>query len=788
MDRELTSPYRAAILAGFVALLSYLAAAIGGALSPAGSLSPLWPGCAFVVAVLLCTPRKIWPALIAAGLAGFFLYDMRIGLPLRSTGLLLVADTVEILVASLGVGYTLGGIPRLNSIKRLALYSLFAVLLAPALGAFIGAVALGVNYWIMWRVSFFSEALALLTLTPAILGYVNTAFTRIYKSVGYYCEAVMMIAGLVVLGYFIFIIAGGQNRPALLYSLVPFLLWSALRFGTVGTCTSMLVVAFLSIWGTVHGGGLFNGSRPFSNVLSLQLFLLFAAVPFTTLAALVEERRGAEQALRDSEAHAHAKARELEAVLDAVPVAVLISSDIKCERITANRTGCELFRLPPGANASKSAPGDQRPTFRILIDGVEVPTEELPIQRAAATAKEMLGISETVVFEDGTERKLISNAVPLIGEDGRPYGAVAAMLDVTERHKADKALRESESRFRTMADTAPVLIWMSGPDKLCTYFNKPWLDFTGRSIDSELGKGWADGVYSEDLQQCLDTYTLAFDRREEFRMEYRLRRHDGEYRWVLDIGVPRFSQDRSFIGYIGVGVDVTERKLADETLASVNRKLIEAQERERARIARELHDDVCQRLALLSGGLEQLPQVNPTLAAEVSDYMDGLKKQISEIASSLQSLSHELHSSNLEYLGLVPAIRGFCREFGQHQNVQIDFNAHDLPSPLPPGLSLCLFRVLQEALHNSVKHSGVRHSEVQLWAISGEVHLMVKDSGLGFDSEAAKQGRGLGLVSMQERLKLLNGTLAITSQPMQGTIIHARVPLSSGREAMQVAG
>ena len=140
--------------------------------------------------------------------------------------------------------------------------------------------------------------------------------------------------------------------------------------------------------------------------------------------------------------------------------------------------------------------------------------------------------------------------------------------DVTERKRAEAELRESEARFRLVADSAPVMIWMSGTDKLCTYFNKPWLDFTGRSIDQELGNGWAEGVDPEDLQRCLDTYTQAFDRREAFRMEYRLRRHDGEFRWVLDIGVPRFNPDGSFAGYIGSCIDVTEQRRSRRATAS----------------------------------------------------------------------------------------------------------------------------------------------------------------------------------------------------------------------------
>jgi PAS domain S-box-containing protein len=502
---------------------------------------------------------------------------------------------------------------------------------------------------------------------------------------------------------------------------------------------------------------------------------------------------------------------------------------------------------------------------------------------------------------------------------------ISAIRDATARvlaeelKRSETILRESEERFRLVADTAPVLIWMSGTDKLCTYFNKPWLDFTGRSLEQERGNGWAEGVHPEDFQRCLDTYTQAFDRRDKFRMEYRLRRHDGEYRWILDVGVPRFNQDGSSAGYIGIGVDVTERrraeevvresedklrllldstaeaiygidlehrctfcnpaclrilgydridqvlgknmhdllhhscadgtlfpvgecrvhrvtqtgegvhaedevlwrangtsfpveywsypqrrgqqvvgavvaflditerKLAEAALANVSRKLIEAQEQERTRIGRDLHDDIGQRLSLLAVELQQLHE-NSLILPEVRRRIGELQKQTSEIVTDIQSLSHELHSAKLQYLGIAAAIRGFCKEFGEQQKVEIDFSSHDLPSRLSPDISLCLFRVLQEALHNSAKHSGVRHFEVRFWGTSDEIHLTIKDSGAGFDREAAKTSRGLGLISMEERLKLVKGTLSINSQPKRGTTIDARVPLNSGSDPMRAAG
>jgi formate hydrogenlyase transcriptional activator len=149
---------------------------------------------------------------------------------------------------------------------------------------------------------------------------------------------------------------------------------------------------------------------------------------------------------------------------------------------------------------------------------------------------------------------------------GRVRKLRGTLQDITERRQAEEELRLSEKRFSTLADTAPVMIWMSGPDKLCTYFNRGWLDFTGRTMEQELGNGWAKGVYSEDYAACLGVYESASDRREPFQMEYRLRRHDGVFRWIYDTGTPRFSAGGDFLGYLGTCIDIADRKEGEENL------------------------------------------------------------------------------------------------------------------------------------------------------------------------------------------------------------------------------
>jgi PAS domain S-box-containing protein len=390
-----------------------------------------------------------------------------------------------------------------------------------------------------------------------------------------------------------------------------------------------------------------------------------------------------------------------------------------------------------------------------------------------------------IIRPSGEVRSLFSRGHVFTDSMSRPIRMVGIAIDITERKRVAEALRESEERFRMVANTAPVMIWMSGPDKLCTYFNEPWLEFTGRPLEAELGNGWAEGVHPEDVASCVDKYSKAFDRRERFQIEYRLRRHDGEYRWVLDIGVPQFKSDGSFAGYIGSCIDISERKLADEAISSVSRRLIEAHEEERTRIARELHDDINQRLALLEIDLEQMDTASLSLSASLN--IKAFQQRLSEVASDVQGISHRLHSSKLEYLGLAAAIRSFCKELSERQKVRINFTCDCTARTLPPEVSLCLFRVAQEALLNCVKHSGVRDFEVDLTELGEKIQLTVSDSGVGFDLMKTSHHTGLGLISMHERVRLIKGTISILSEPMKGTRVQVRAPVSACMESARAA-
>jgi len=227
-------------------------------------------------------------------------------------------------------------------------------------------------------------------------------------------------------------------------------------------------------------------------------------------------------------------------------------------------------------------------------------------------------------------------------------------------------------------------------------------------------------------------------------------------------------------GILVFAEDITRRKHLEEEVLGMSRKLIESQEQERARIGRELHDDINQRLAMLMLELEQL-QENPS---EIQPRVTELRRQLAEVSNDVQALSHDLHSSKLEYLGVVAGMKSWCKEFAERQKMEIDFRS-DVSGILPLAVGLSLFRVLQEALNNALKHSGVRRIEIQLREERSRIHLVIRDSGRGFDVEAASQGKGLGLTSMRERVRLVNGTISIESKSMGGTVIRVRVPFES---------
>jgi PAS domain S-box-containing protein len=623
------------LLACLVITLSYLAARLGGAviLRPQ-MVSPLWLGNVFLVSVLLLFPRPIWPVLLTAGLAGFVLYDLQAGDPTPSIIWLILSNAVEVLIATFFLRRSFDGVPRLNSVKALAKYSFYGVFLAPFVGAFLGALSAKSNYWTSWKVAFFSEALGFLTLLPAILGWTREISAWAQKSRTYYLEAIALLVALVILGSLAFAAPGKASPPALLYSLVPLLLWSALRFGSTGVSTSMIAIAFVSIWGAVHGRGPFSEPGQSINVLSLQLFLVFAATPFMFLAALVEERQHGQDKLRESE---------------------------------------ERFRL-------------------------------------AAQAGRMFAY------------------------------AWDAKTDVLVRSEQSKQILGIDAATPT----------------------------TGQQIFAK--------VHPDDQERLTDAVTKLSPEKPFLEISYRMIRPDGTVIWLGRSSRAHFDEQGRMLRIVGMVVDITERKFAEEALSSLSRRLITGQEQERSRIARELHDDLGQRMALLQIGLEQFEHDTAGLSSQARENLHSVAEIASELSSDLHNLSHQLHPVKLDLQGLVAAMGSLCGEVSKQYGIKISFVHHDVPGQIREDVALCLFRIVQEALRNVVKHSGAINAGVELSGNGDGIDLCISDSGAGFNPESARRKGGLGLISMAERLRLVGGHFSIASEWSKGTRIHARIP------------
>jgi PAS domain S-box-containing protein len=371
----------------------------------------------------------------------------------------------------------------------------------------------------------------------------------------------------------------------------------------------------------------------------------------------------------------------------------------------------------------------------------------------------------------GDERWGLMTVTALRHENG---GAVVALADITERKRAEAAMRQGEEPSRQLADALPVGIWMSGADGARTYANRTWFDLIGWPPDQALDLRWREGIHPNDLERCMEVYRHAVASRESFSVEYRMRRRDGQYRRWLDNGAPRYEAGGGFLGYIGAVTDLTDCRSVRKATRGLGGLLIEAQEEERARIGRELHDNVSQRLALLSIDIDKLWEALPDGADEMAAGIARLRAASRDVAREVHDLSHRLHSVKLEALGLVPAVRGHCREVSQH-SIQVQFRDANVPNTLRDDAALCVFRIVQEALANVVKHSGAAEARVMLSGGDGEIVLRVEDGGCGFEPDTRCDG--IGLMSMRERVQLVGGDITVRSTPNQGTVIEARVPV-----------
>ncbi|QDL11296.1 PAS domain-containing sensor histidine kinase [Brasilonema octagenarum UFV-E1] len=487
----------------------------------------------------------------------------------------------------------------------------------------------------------------------------------------------------------------------------------------------------------------------------------------------ITERKQIELTLQEQAEALRISRERLDLVIQGVEVG-LWYCDLPLDKLIWNDQCKTHFGLPPDADVTIDL------FYQVLHDYDREPTRQA-IQHAIEQATGY-DVDYRTVAPDGRIRWIRAIGRTFCDAAGTPKRFDGITIDITDRKRAQAALVESEQRFRHVTDTAPMMVWMSGTDKLCYYFNKPWLDFTGRTMEQELGNGWTESVHPDDFQRCLEIYTNSFDARQDFQMEYRLRRFDGEYRWILDIGVPRFTTDGEFLGYIGSCVDIADRKLSEVQIQQLNETLeervkqrtvqLEAANKELESFCYSVSHDLRAPLRHITGFVDLLQKRLVSTAVDDTSrrYLNIITeatKQAGKLIDDLLSFSRvgrsQMRHTTIDMKLLLREVQRDLEP--ETKNRQVSWQIEPLPQV--QGDPDLLRLVLRNLLENALKYSKTRPlTQITVGSSTSEqeVVFFVRDNGIGFDmkyvhklfgvfqrlhSDPQFEGTGVGLANVQ---------------------------------------
>jgi PAS domain S-box-containing protein len=479
------------------------------------------------------------------------------------------------------------------------------------------------------------------------------------------------------------------------------------------------------------------------------------AVNNVELQAEINERQRAELALRESEA-------KFRLVAETAPCAIWILQGEKLvyvNRHAENLSGYsrdELFSMNPWelVDPEFRAMGKQRSNARLRGEHPE-PRYQFKIRTKSG---------ETCWLDFSGARTNF---------EGEP-AILATAFDITAIKRAEQQLLERTIYLDALIANSPLGIVTKDEQNRVVFCNPAFERMFLYSQDQLHGRDIDEIIASHDQEEA-NRMTHAVRKGGVIHATAQRRRKDGTLIDVELHGIRVYSGE-TFVGAFAIYQDITERRRSEEKLQALRNRLTRTQEEERSRIARDLHDDIGQRLALLTIDLEQMKLASQQDGAAFARELETLARTASEITSDVHNVSRRLHPSQVELLGLAPALSNFCREFATRNSMRIQFNSACLTCRIPEEASLCLFRVAQEAIRNVHKHSGCREALVELEEISGSLRLRISDAGAGFDPTSAESSQGLGLLSMEERLRSMGGELFVHSQPGGGTCIEAFIP------------
>lgn len=769
---------RTAILTSALVSVSYYVTAVLGfefALQP-GSVSTLWMPNSILLAGLLLTPRRWWWLVILAVFPAHIGSELYSGVPAAMVLSWFVSNVAQALFAAYVICSLVKDGVRFDRFRDLTIFILFGAFLAPFFSSFLDAALVKLNgwgnnsYWDIWRVRFFSNVIATLTLVPVVVLWASGGIAALRRASPLrYFEGGVLFFGLLAIGFVVFDRQQDlAETSSLLYLPLPLLLWATVRFGPRGASTALLLVVFLAILGATRGTGPFVTSSSATNALSIQLFLIVVSIPLMALAAVIEERRRAEAAARQNE----------ERLTLALNAAQMGSWDwqITDNTLVWTEDTKRFFGLAED-------PINTLESFFQVVHPDDRPLVERAISRSIEDGSPYE--VEFRLLQDGNVRWVLSKGNVLYDDSGQPSRMLGISVDLTERKETEQAVVEINAKNQAILRAIPDMMFLHTNEGVyLDYYTRdpgvlvvPPDNFLGKNLREILPKEIADKA-----MECMGRLN-GTDQPQVFEYDLAV---DGELRH-FEARLVSAGADKC----LSIIRDVTEARRAVEVakrsqeqllqgtrqIRALAARLLTAQESERRRISLLLHDDVSQNIAAIGLSISSLKRKLPATNEELIAQLDRLGAQAHDLTTQIRRLSHQLHPEVLEQLGLVGALNSHVTEFGYKENIKLKFVADIGNDPLPFEVSVCLYRVALEALQNISRHSGAGTASISLKEEHGDLVLEVSDSGSGFDVEKARRGSGIGLLSIEERIKLLQGTIDIRSDQQTGTVLVARVPL-----------
>jgi PAS domain S-box-containing protein len=756
----------------------YLTAKIGFqfALQP-GSVSTLWMPNSILLAGLLLTSARWWWLVIVAALPAHLASELQSGVPTAMVFSWFVSNSVQALIGAVLINSFLNGEVRFDRLSSITVFLVCGAFLGPFLSSFLDSALVKLNgwgqagYWEIWRVRFLSNVLATLTLVPFVIAWAKGGVTAVKRATAArFIEAGILIGALSAVAVVVFTQQTPLDQTSWrLYWPLPFLVWAAVRFGLRGVSLSLLIIMFLAIIGATRHAGPFVNSSSANNALAIQGFLIIVSVPLIMLAVIIEERGLTEAAARDNE----------ERLTLALNAAQMDTWDwrIADNKLLWSESTKTKFGLESGGSDMTL-----ESFYRVIH-----PDDRESVENAISKAITENGSYQVEfrMIQNENMRWFLSKGKVFHDTNGRAVRMLGVGIDITDRKHAEQALAEINERNQAILRAIPDAMFLQDKNGIyLEYYTQqpehllvPPSEFLGKRASDVLPKDLGEKVHQlidrlgdSDEPQVLE-YTLHVGN-EDRHFEARVVNAEGDHALsiVRDITDARRAAE---------AVRETERRLLQSSreIRSLAAQLITAQESERRRISILLHDDISQSVASMGLAISRLKRKLPTSNAEITLELDRLGTQVQDLTSQIRQLSHQLHPEILEHVGLVKALRSHVAEFSSDHKMPVKFSADVETFAIPPEVAACLYRVALEALRNVLKHSGAGSAVVAIKEQDGFLELTVSDSGHGFDVDKVRHGSGLGLVSSEERIRLLQGTFEITSNMQTGTCLVARIPL-----------